>query len=61
MAATDTPRARKAVVFVTDAEWRAVKIAAAARDTSIQGYVTNAVLGRLQRDDRDALDAGKRK
>ncbi len=57
----DTPKARKAVVLVTDAEWRAVRIAAASHDTSIQGYVTAAVLRRLQRDDRQALEAGQSK
>jgi hypothetical protein len=45
------------MVLLTDVEWRAVRIAAATHDTSMQGYVTNAVLARLQGDDRQALDA----
>lgn len=55
----DAPKARKVTVFVTDDEWRAIRIAAAAHDTSIQGYVTNAVVARLQGQDRTALDAAQ--
>ncbi len=56
----DNPTARKVMVLLTDAEWRAVRIAAAANDTSIQGYVTNVVLAKLQGDDRHHLDAAGR-
>lgn len=53
----DAPTARKVTVLVTDDEWRAIRIAAAEHDTSIQGYVTTAVVGRLQTEDRRALEA----
>jgi hypothetical protein len=47
MAAED-PKPRKTIVLVTDAEWRAIRVAAAEHDTSIQGYITLCVLSRLQ-------------
>ena len=52
----DTPKLRRAGVLVTDAEWRAIRIAAARQDTSIQGYVTQTVMRRLQGEDRQSLD-----
>lgn len=55
----DPVQRRKVVVMLTATEWRAVRIAAAARDTSIQGYLSEAVLRRLQTDDRAALDAAE--
>jgi hypothetical protein len=36
-------------VLLTNAEWRAVRVAAAETDTSIQGYVTTLVLRDVQR------------
>jgi hypothetical protein len=53
----EKPSARRVAVILTDTEWRALRIAAAARDTSIQGYLTEAVLGRLHGDDVAALKA----
>jgi len=50
---------RRVGVLVTDGEWRGIRIAAASHDTSIQGYVTQTVLRRLQSDDRESLDAGQ--
>jgi hypothetical protein len=44
----DAPKLRRVGVLVTDREWRAIRIAAARHDTSIQGYVTSTVLRRLQ-------------
>lgn len=35
------------MILVTDDEWRALRVAAATNDTSVQGYVTAAVLRRL--------------
>jgi hypothetical protein len=55
--ATEKPRQRRVAVIVTDTEFRALRIAAAAHDTSIQGYITNAVLKQLQGADRSHLDA----
>lgn len=46
----DQPKPRKTMILVTDDEWRALRIAAATEDTSIQGYVTAAVLRRLTDD-----------
>ena len=46
----DTPRPRKVVLMLTDAEWRQVRINAASADTSIQGWTTDVVLTELQRD-----------
>lgn len=57
MATTDKPTMRRVGVIVTDREWRAIRIAAASADTSIQGYVTATVLRRLQSEDRAALRA----
>jgi hypothetical protein len=56
----DTPSPRKVIALLTDAEWRAVRMAAAANDTSIQGYVTTVLLAKLQGDDRQHLDAATR-
>ncbi len=42
---------------MSDVEWRAIRVAAAGHDTSIQGYVTSTVLRRLQNEDRASLDA----
>jgi hypothetical protein len=53
-----TPTLRRVGILVTDTEWRALRMAAAVHDTSIQGYVTTAVLRRLQGEDRQSwLDA----
>jgi hypothetical protein len=57
----DEATTRRVGVIVTDTEWRAIKIAAASHDTSIQGYVTTAVLRLLQGDDRQALKAASAK
>lgn len=51
------PTPRKTLLLLTDDEWRAVRIAAVARDTSIQSYLTTIVLAQLQGEDRSALDA----
>jgi hypothetical protein len=53
----DPVQPRKVMVVLTEAEWRAVRIAAASHDTTIQAYMSSAILHRLQHDDRDALDA----
>ena len=53
----DRLQRRKVVVVLTETEWRALKIAAATRDTTVQGYMSDAILSRLQRDDHAALDA----
>lgn len=55
--ATEKPATRRVNIVVTDTEWRAVRIAAAARDQTVQGYVTDAVLGRLQGPDAAAMTA----
>jgi hypothetical protein len=36
------------MVLVTDDEWRALRVAAAGSDTSVQGYLTQLVLRDLQ-------------
>ncbi len=51
---------RRVGVIVTDREWRAIRIAAAGHDTSIQGYVTSTVLRRIQNEDRESLKAADR-
>jgi hypothetical protein len=51
---------RRVGVIVTDREWRAIRIAAAGQDTSIQGYVTSTVLRRIQNEDRESLEAADR-
>jgi hypothetical protein len=56
----DAPKLRRVGVLVTDREWRAIRIAAARHDTSIQGYVTSTVLRRLQSEDRESLDGADR-
>jgi hypothetical protein len=56
----DQPKTRRVGVLVTDREWRAVRIAAARHDTSIQGYVTTTVLRRLQSEDRESLEDADR-
>lgn len=55
--AEQKPAIRKTLVLLTDDEWRAVRIAAVARDTSIQAYLTTIVLAQLHGKDRSALDA----
>lgn len=55
----EKPVARKTMVLLTDSEWRALRIAAAMRDTSVQGYLTTLALGALQGKDRAALDAAQ--
>jgi hypothetical protein len=52
----DDPTPRKVLLLLTDAEWRATRVGAAEHDTSIQGYVTGAVLRRLK--DEERLAAG---
>ncbi len=51
----DSPKPRKVIVLLTDAEWRRVKIAAVEGDTSIQGWLTDLTLSALQ-----ASPAGER-
>jgi F420-0:gamma-glutamyl ligase len=58
--AVDKPTMKRVGVIVTDTEWRAIRIAAAGADTSVQGYVTGAVLRRLQKDDPAALRAARK-
>lgn len=58
--AQQKPKPRKTMVLLTDTEWRAVKIAAATHDTSVQGYLSSTVLLRLQGEDAAALKAAKR-
>lgn len=48
----DTPLPRKMLALLTDDEWRALRVAAAERDTTIQGYVTTIILRALQDDDQ---------
>jgi len=48
MPSTDQPKARKVVVVLTDAEWRAMRIAAAEDDTTLQGWLTTTTLAALQ-------------
>jgi hypothetical protein len=50
---TDPPRARKVVVVLTDAEWRALRVAAAEDDTTGQGWLTTVTLAALQARRRD--------
>lgn len=45
---TEPLQRRKVVIVLTAAEWRSLKIAAAIHDTTIQGYMSDAVLARLQ-------------
>lgn len=59
MVADEKATMRRVGVIVTDTEWRAIRIAAAGSDTSIQGYVTASVLHRLQNEDRGALKAAR--
>jgi hypothetical protein len=58
--APDQPRPRRLALFVTDTEWRAIRIAAAAHDTSIQGYATDTVLRRLHGEDATSLKTARR-
>ncbi len=44
----DKPHPHKTMVLVTDDEWRALRVAAAGSDTSVQGYLTQLVLRDLQ-------------
>lgn len=44
----DQAKPRKAVVVLTDAEWRALRVAAAEDDTTLQGWLTTTVLAALQ-------------
>ncbi len=46
--ATDQPRSRKVIVVLTDDEWRAMRVAAAEDDTTMQGWLTTATLAALQ-------------
>jgi hypothetical protein len=48
----DQPHPRKVVVVVTDAEWRALRVAAAEDDTTIQGWLTTVLLAALQQRQR---------
>lgn len=50
--ASDQPRPRKTLIVLSDAEWRQLRIAAAAHDTTIQGWLTTAVLAALQKETR---------
>jgi hypothetical protein len=36
------------MIVVTDAEWRQIRVAAAEDDTTVQGWLTNVVLGAVQ-------------
>ncbi len=45
---TDQPKPRKIVVVLTDAEWRALRVAAAEDDTTGQGWLTTVALAALQ-------------
>lgn len=54
--AEQKPRPRKTMVLLTDDEWRAVRVAAAMHDTSVQGYLTQLALAALQGDDRAAME-----
>lgn len=45
------------MVLLTDTEWRALRVAAAMHDTSVQGYLTTLALAALQGDDHAAMDA----
>ena len=44
----DQPKSRKVIVVLTDAEWRALRVAAAEEDTTLQGWLTSTVLAALQ-------------
>jgi hypothetical protein len=55
--AEQKPQARKTMVLLTDTEWRALRVAAAMHDTSVQGYLTTLALAALQGDDHAAMDA----
>jgi hypothetical protein len=46
--ATNAPRPRKVLILVTDDEWRALRVAAAEDDTTMQGWLTTVVLGAIQ-------------
>jgi hypothetical protein len=59
MTAAEKPALRRVGVIVTATEWRALRIAAASHDTSVQGYVTSAVLRRLRDEDSSALRSAK--
>lgn len=56
--AEQKPTNRKVIVRLTDDEWRAVRVTAAASDTSIQGFITDLVLREIQSRHDGAL-AGK--
>jgi hypothetical protein len=47
-AVTDQPRPRKVIVVLTDTEWRAMRVAAAEDDTTMQGWLTTSTLAALQ-------------
>jgi hypothetical protein len=44
----DKPSPHKVLLLLTASEWRALRVAAAEADTSIQGYVTDVVLRALR-------------
>ncbi len=46
--ANQDPRPRKVVIVVSDDEWRALRVAAAEDDTTMQGWLTTVVLGAIQ-------------
>jgi hypothetical protein len=54
--AEQKPQPRKTMVLLTDNEWRAMRVAAAMHDTSVQGYLTQLALAALQGDDRAAME-----
>jgi hypothetical protein len=56
---TDNPTRRQLYVLLTDDEWRQLRIGAAERDTTIQGYATNVILRALQRDGKQRANAAK--
>ena len=48
MTDVDKPKPRKVLITLTDAEWRALRVAAAEDDTTIQGWMTTTALAALQ-------------
>jgi hypothetical protein len=44
----ETPRPRKVLALLTDDEWRALRVRAAEEDTTIQAFVTQALLRELK-------------